>query len=43
MYRPIAGLGLALDIGPVFYQNGGHPNEILLRAQVQRREPILTV
>lgn len=42
VYRPVAGLGFALNVGPVFYENGGHPNEVLLRAQMQRREPVLT-
>lgn len=42
VYRPVAGLGLTLDVDSVFYQNRGHSNEILLGAQMQRREPVLT-
>lgn len=42
MYWPIAGLGLALYVSPVLYQNGGHSNEIFLRAQMQRRKSVLT-
>jgi len=41
VYRSIAGLGLALDVCPVFYQDRRHPDEIFLRAQMQRRKPVL--
>jgi hypothetical protein len=34
VYRPVASLGLALDICPVFYQDRCHPDEIFLRAQM---------
>lgn len=39
--RPVAGLGLALDVRPVLHQDRRHPDEVLLRAQVQRRETVL--
>lgn len=41
VYRPVAGLRLALDVRSVFHQDRRHPDEVLLRAQMQRRESVL--